>query len=90
MDKNLLDILKLLSNFGGQSSQNLNGQSVNVSSQSYPAEAYPKEPSNDNNLLPLLMSLLNKNGSLSEVFSLNNSSQKEPTKREGPNDEVLL
>ena len=80
MDKTIFDLLKILNNNSQDSKTNAFA--------SYPAEAFNNQPSQTDNFLPLIMSLLNKNGSLGDIFT--QSSSKEPTKRDGPDEEVLL
>ena len=89
MDKNLLEILNMLyKNMFSSQPQQQN----KAPSNSYPPEAYSnyspsQQPQQENNFLPLIMSLLNKNGSLNDVLTQN--TQKKEDKK-SPYDEILL
>lgn len=92
---NIFDILKLL-NMQNNQMGNVNTQNTNNPSFSnYPTEAFNQsnQTSNnmDNNLLPLLMSMLGKGGDLSKIFT-QNTNKKEEVKKEStsPKDEILL
>ena len=88
MENNILEILKLLSSFNQNQPQR--NQNV-VGVQSYPNEAYSQQPSFENNMLPLLISLLTKGNSspLSEIFAKNNGDSNHKD-FQPPNDEILL
>lgn len=92
MDKNILELLRLLNNFGlgnfpSQMGNNFQQQNTfnRATIQNYPAEAFNYNSQNptENSLLPLIMSLLNKTG-------LQDNQKKEPTQPASPSDEVLL
>ncbi len=88
MENNLLEILKILSSFNQNSPQ----QTQNVGIQSYPNEAYSQSqaPSFENNLFPLLISLLTKgNSPLTEIFAKKNEDSNHKD-FQPPNDEILL
>ena len=89
MENNLLEILKILSSFN----QNSPHQGQNVGIQSYPNEAYSpsQTPSFENNLLPMLFSILTKGGNspLTEIFTKNNGDSNHKD-FQPPNDEILL
>lgn len=87
MENNLLEILKILSSLN-QNSQN---QGQNVGIQSYPNEAYSpaQSPSFENNMLPLLVSMLTKGSPITEIFAKNNGTSNHKD-FQPPNDEILL
>ena len=93
MDNNILEmLLKMLSNGSNQS----NGEPFNPSNNIYPQNNFTGQAQaqdsfrNQNNILPLLLSLLSKNPS-SNIFA---SSKKEENKKaevsSASNDEILL
>lgn len=93
---NIFDILKLL-NMTNQT-QNTNTQNVNNPAlNNYPSDAFTQSMQNssnnggDNNIFPLLMSMLGKGGDLSKIFT-QNTNKKEEVKKEStsPKDEILL
>ena len=96
MSNSIFDILKLLSSFNAP--QNSQTQE-NPSNHNYPFEAFCQNqntnqnpsPYGENNMLPLIMSLLGKND-LGKIFSQSNENNKEQIKKEAksPNDEILL
>lgn len=97
---NIFEILKLLNTAKPQTSQEQN----NSSFANYPFEAFSQNKSSennqnpfgnsinsDNNFLPLLLSMLGKNGDLSKVFSQGNQTKEEVKKESSsPKDELLL
>ena len=99
---NLFEVLKLLNaNSPPHQEQNRN----NPSFSNYPFEAFAQNNisgqsnsnpfanliNGENNILPLLMSMLGKGGDVSKIFSQNNQ-KKEEVKKEStsPKDEILL
>ena len=95
---NIFDILKLM-NMQNQQPQNNNNISNNPSFVNYPSDAFSQTHNNqqnpfwtfgsDNNMLPLLMSLINKNNDISKIFS-QQSQKKEEKETSSPKDEILL
>ena len=96
MDNNLIEIL--LKMFSSNTAQNSNFQQ-NPAFQNYPFESYSQMQnnnqvppfSNQNNLLPMLLSLLgNKAPSLNEIFSNKKDENKKAEISSASNDELLL
>lgn len=100
MNNNIFNLLKLMNAFNQPQNNQTNNQ--NPSLNNFPNEAYNQnihpqnninQFSSDNNILPLLMSMLGKNGDLSKIFTQNTTKkEKEEIKKDSssPKDEILL
>lgn len=105
MNFSIFDLLKLM-NMQNQQQSNPNIKINNPSFNNYPNDAFSQSSQynnnqnqfsnlfgGDNNMLPLLMSILGKNGDLGNIFSQNTQrKEKEEIKKESlsPKDELLL
>ena len=99
---NIFDLLKLLNGFN-QPQNNPQPSKSNPSYQNYPSDAFTQNTNinqqnpfsqimgGENNLLPLLMSMMGKSGDLGKIFA-QNTNKKEEVKKEtsSPKDEILL
>ena len=96
MDNSLIEMIVKMLGSQNKSNQTVNTQQ-NPSFDNYPQEAFSQvqsQPStNDNNLLPLLMSFLKNGGGdnpLLKAFANTQSTKKEEDKQSSPNNEILL
>ena len=83
---NFFDILKILNSLNTNMS---NHAGTNPAFDYYPHENNTQKPLN-NDMLPLLMSLLSKNNDLNKVFTNSNTSNIANQTSSSPKDEILL
>lgn len=94
MDNSLIEMIIKMLGSQNKSNQNVNTQQ-NPSVENYPKEAFSQvqsQPSsNDNNLLPILMSFLKSGDNpLLKAFPNTQSTKKEEDTKSSPNNEILL
>lgn len=88
---NILDLLKILNMTNQTNFQTDKSPSFD----NYPHEAYSQNHQNnnflgDNNILPLLMSLLGKNNDFNKIFTQNTEKKEVEKSSTSPKDELLL
>lgn len=86
MENNLIEMLvKMMSNSNNSPQQN------NPAYSYYPSQAYQNQmQNNQNNMLPMLLSLLGNKSSIADVFSQNKEENKKTEVNSVSSDELLL